>query len=113
MLSKTSRINDIVGRISGDEFAIILPHTPYRGALIKAERVRQFIENARFSDVVAGISRLTISVGIAEYPSHCSDVNEMLKSADEAMFDVSKAGGNQVCLTTAPDHFVPDFTYKA
>ena len=52
-----------------------------------------------------------ISLGVSEYPSHCNDVEGMLIQADKAMIEVSRFGGNQVCLSAAPDNFEPDYVY--
>ncbi len=111
LLSKSSRLNDIVGRISSDEFGLILAHTHYEGALIKAERIRQLVENTDFSQVAPGFDTVTVSIGVSEYPSHCSDVEGVLQQADKAMIEVSRYGGNQVCLSSVPSNFNPDYNY--
>ncbi len=112
LLDQTSRINDIVGRISSDEFGIILPHTPYRGALVKAERIRALISSTDYSSISPKVNQVTVSVGVCEYPSHCRDMEDMLGKSDNAMLEVSRNGGNQVCLTSTPKSFKPDFSYK-
>gem|GEM_PF-2644006 len=111
LLEKSSRVNDIVGRVSSDEFALILAHTPYEGALIKAERIRQLIENTDFTQLAPEFKDVTVSIGVSEYPSHCSDVEDVLEQADKAMLEVSRYGGNQVCLSSVPNDFNPDYNY--
>lgn len=111
LLEKSSRVNDIVGRVSSDEFGLILAHTPYEGALIKAERIRQLIESTDFTQVASEFTEVTVSIGVSEYPSHCSDVESMLEQADNAMIEVSRYGGNQVCLSSVPIDFNPDYNY--
>ena len=107
-LQKHSRINDIVGRTGVDEFGVLLPHTTREGAMVKAERLRLLMHSADFSKVLHGFSHLTISVGVSEYPGLVRDAEELLQSADEALFQVRK-GGNQTCVAKAPDGFQPDF----
>src|SRR5690606_10409083 len=48
VLQKTSRKNDVVCRIGGEEFVLILPHTDSKGAAIKAEKLRRTIEATTF-----------------------------------------------------------------
>lgn len=108
ILEKHSRVNDIMGRTGVDEFGLLLPHTDKRGAMIKAERLRMIVESADFSKVLRGFTRLTISLGVSEYPSLVRDAEELLNSADEALFQVRKAG-NKTCVAKAPLGFEPDF----
>lgn len=107
-LEKHSRVNDILGRTGVDEFGLLLPHTTKEGAMIKAERLRLMIEGADFSKVLHGFDHLTISLGISEYPGMVRDSDELLQSADEALFSVRKVG-NKTCVAKAPDGFEPDF----
>jgi diguanylate cyclase (GGDEF)-like protein len=106
---KTSRINDIVGRLSEDELGLVLPHTGGRGAAIKAERLRRMVESADFSKVLGRQRAVTVSVGVSKYPSFCHDADELYQSADNALFQVKEAGMNRVCLASVPDGFVADF----
>lgn len=109
IVRKTSRINDIVGRLSEDELGLVLPHTGSRGAAIKAERLRRMVESADFSKVLGEKKAVTVSVGVSEYPSFCHDADELYQSADNALFQVKEAGTNRVCLASVPDGFVADF----
>lgn len=99
VLKKTARVSDIVARTGPDEFTMLLPHTPGMGAAIKAERMRRVIEAMKFPLLD---SPITVSVGVSEYPSICSDGEALVRTADEALSQVRAAGGNKVCLATAP-----------
>jgi diguanylate cyclase (GGDEF)-like protein len=112
ILKQNSRINDVVGRISTDEFGILLPHTSRRGGAIKAERLRRIIQSADFSEAVTQAPRLTMSLGVSEYPSLSSDADDLLRTSDDALFEVRKDGENRVCLASAPRTFSPDFPVK-
>ncbi len=109
ILEKQSRINDLIGRTGADEFGLILPHTDVRGAKIKAERLRRIFETADFEKVLKDFPHLTISLGISEYPTFCRDGEELLQSADEALYQVRRAG-NKACVAKAAEGFEPDFT---
>lgn len=108
ILEKHSRVNDILARTGSDEFALLLPDTDNEGAIIKAERLRRMIEGADFSQALKSTSKLTISVGVAEYPSHCHDAEELLQAADEALFQV-RSKTNKVCVAKPAENFAPDF----
>lgn len=111
IFERHSRINDVVGRTGADEFGILLPHTARAGALVKAERLRRIIESADFSRVLKNFPHMTISVGVAEYPSMVRDADELLQSADEALYQV-RGEGNKTCVAKPPDGFVADFQVR-
>lgn len=108
IFEKHSRVNDVVGRTGADEFGVLLPHTGRSGALIKAERLRRIIESADFSRVLKAFPQLTISIGVAEYPTMVRDADELMAAADEALYQV-RSQGNKTCVAKAPDGFVADF----
>ena len=109
MICKNSRVNDIVGRINEDELALLLPHTGSRGAAIKAERLRRMVEAADFTKVFRRQQGITVSLGVSEYPSCCHDSEELVKSADDALFQIKETSSNKVCLAAIPKGFVADF----
>ncbi len=109
VFTKNSRLNDLVGRLSPDQFGFLLPHTDLKGAAIKAERLRRIIETADFTKVYPYAEKLTVSIGVAEYPSVCKDGSDLLRKADEALSEVLKGHGNKVCMATAAENFEPDF----
>jgi hypothetical protein len=90
----------------------LLPHTDGMGAAIKGERARRAVESMRFPPFDR-LGPVTVSVGVGEYPSTCGDADGLLKSADEALWQVRRAGGNKVCLGTPTEGHVPDFATKS
>lgn len=109
---KHSRINDVIGRVSPDELGMILPHTGEAGASIKAERLRRIIESADFKKVVKHVPKLTVCIGVSEYPTLCRDADELVQTADEALYEACDRGGNIVCVTSQPEGFEADFKVK-
>ena len=82
------RDSDIVARIGGDEFAVLLPQV----APAEAEKVCQALERAIPADVPApGEHRIEVSVGSAAFTEGVSSIDEILTAADASMYDV-KAG---------------------
>ena len=92
-LAGALRKSDIIGRIGGDEFMLILPQTPLEGAGEFAERIRQKIEDIEYPDDIT--VRSTLSLGIAAFAG-IPDPGEILKRADIALYDSKKAGKNKV-----------------
>lgn len=88
----TVRRSDVCGRIGGEEFAVILPHTSENGALGIAEKLRRTIAE---TSIVCGERRLeiTISIGVA---SGAYDLGTLLAYADKAMYRAKAQGRNQV-----------------
>lgn len=90
----TVRGGDIVARLGGDEFMIVLSKCETKNVeLIVAEKISQAIQ------LPIAISHQTevnigVSIGIATYPMHGSDIASLLKSADEAMYEVKRQGKN-------------------
>jgi diguanylate cyclase (GGDEF)-like protein len=75
-------------RYGGDEFAVLLIGASVDQALTIAERIRSSIEQAKYQSI-------TVSIGLSEYQDHC-DLEEFMKSADDAMYAAKHAGGNRV-----------------
>jgi diguanylate cyclase (GGDEF)-like protein len=88
------RSHDIAARYGGDEFALIFPDTDKRGAAVKCERLRAFLETFRFP--VDGLSGQTISVGISSYPEDATEKRNLIAHADSALQVAKRKGRNRV-----------------
>lgn len=93
-VSRDLRVIDVFGRYGGEEFLMVLPQTPLRGAVVKAERVRQQIEALRFPGISEKL-RITVSIGVAEYREG-EDIDETLSRADQYLYTAKQNGRNQV-----------------
>lgn len=89
------RFTDVAARYGGDEFVIMLPDTPARGALEVAERIRHAVETAPFT---AGAERVpcTVSIGLASFPQDGRSIDAQLARADRALYQAKAAGRNRV-----------------
>ena len=110
MMLATGRTTDIVARLGGEEFCIILPNTDKMGAAIRAEKLRRAVQNHKWPyGEKQPMGFLSISLGVSEYPSLARDAESLIKSADDALYQVKESTRNKVCLATAPEGFQPDY----
>jgi len=75
-------------RYGGDEFTVILPETSKKDAVVVAERIRKAFERCKFDETA-------LSIGIAQYDLE-SDLDTLIKHADEAMYRAKNQGGNRI-----------------
>lgn len=89
------RQSDIFARIGGEEFAIILPQTNFKGAYILAEKIREHVENHYFS--FNKEYTVTISLGLISIEEDFDvDFNTLYKLVDNALYQAKKEGKNRV-----------------
>ncbi|MFT4769091.1 MAG: diguanylate cyclase (GGDEF)-like protein [Glaciecola sp.] len=96
VMTETARRIDVINRIGGDEFALILQDTPASAALRLAERLRHAISNAG-TDSIA----FTASFGVSSSQDVAPGSEALLQSADEALYAAKDAGRN--CVRYAQD----------
>ena len=92
-LKDTCRESDLAARIGGDEFMVLLPDTGWRGALRFCRRLVKVVETRRREWAVHELRLATVSLGIAVFPEHGSDLEDLIRVADRAMYDAKAAGG--------------------
>jgi len=88
------RNQDILGRIGGEEFLLVLPKTSSIAALAVAQRIRLAIEENDFLINDKHV-RITASFGVAEL-SHQEEFNDIFQSADKALYQAKTSGRNLV-----------------
>lgn len=88
---------DMLFRMGGEEFVILLPQQPQAGAAILAEALRSHIEQLRQD----GLPAFTVSIGVTCYQPGDNDVT-LLQRADKALYRAKKAGRNQVQQSDLP-----------
>jgi diguanylate cyclase (GGDEF)-like protein len=93
ILRKMTRAVDSVARYGGEEFVVMLLETTIATAAIVAERIRARVAAEEF-----GGGKMTVSVGAAEYPTHGDTPEELIASADRAMYQAKGAGRDRVML---------------
>ena len=93
---RTTRAVDCVARYGGEEFVVMLLECTMATATLVAERVR-----ARVAEQDLGEGKLTVSIGLAEYPEGGETPEELIATADAAMYQAKTSGRNQVVVAGA------------
>ena len=115
ILTQNVRKGDIVIRYGGEEFCAILPETPLEGAVVRAENLVDRMGRTRIKEYVGpidksnveyikskGYDQLTISVGVANFPSTTTEPIFLINDADQAMYTSKKTGRNKFSVFGNP-----------
>jgi len=97
MMKKNIREIDIIGRYGGEEFALLLPETDKGSAAVAAERLRWAIANRSFK-AYDEVVNMTISVGLSTFPDNAKTVEELIDTADKALYEAKAQGRNRVVV---------------
>jgi diguanylate cyclase (GGDEF)-like protein len=95
------RPTDILARVGGDEFVMLLPETDIQQASVVAERLRQKVAASPASEHGAEM-KMTVSIGVAGATLSMSGIQALLKQADEALYRAKFLGRNKVSLANQP-----------
>ncbi len=88
------RDSDIMGRIGGEEFAVLLPETESAEALEIAERLAEQIRNQK-----SGFPfQITASLGVAKWDIKTDNMDKLMEKADQALYQAKENGRNKVCV---------------
>ncbi len=97
LLQANSRISDIACRFGGEEFVMIYPETEPNVVMQRTELLREAIAAMQLQHFSRSLGQITASFGIAIFPNHGSTIEELLKSADEALYR-AKGEGRNLCI---------------
>jgi diguanylate cyclase (GGDEF)-like protein len=99
--------DEVACRPGGEEFTLILPDTTPEDALTRAELVRQAVEEVTVRYGEKALPRVTISIGVSHYPSHGTMPQDLMRAADEALYEAKARGRNQVYVANQNDSVIP------
>lgn len=100
-LRRNTRESDLICRMGGEEFLLILPNTPLSGAYHTGERIRSQIASEPFRTNQGVRIRVTASVGIATLAGESDTPESILKRADNALYAAKRRGRNRIASTAA------------
>ncbi len=103
-LDNVIRETDILSRIGGDEFTLIMPNTNIDGITHVATKINECIRAIEFS-ADKRMFKIGASIGIAMYPDHGSDAQELLTNADMAMYYAKENRRGQYHVYSPNKHF--------
>jgi diguanylate cyclase (GGDEF)-like protein len=98
LLKGKVRGSDIACRYGGEEFALILPETGAEPAARRAESIRVAIAALELRHAGELLEKLTAAFGIALFPDHARDTDDLLRVADVALYSAKGAGRNRVVI---------------
>ncbi|PIV88690.1 MAG: diguanylate cyclase response regulator [Hydrogenophilales bacterium CG17_big_fil_post_rev_8_21_14_2_50_63_12] len=97
-LRATTRREDSVCRVGGEEFLVVCPDTDLKATLHFADRLRGAVQSLRI-ETGRGIERITISVGVAGREADMTGMEALVAAADKALYAAKHAGRNRTCLS--------------
>jgi diguanylate cyclase (GGDEF)-like protein len=92
---------DVLARLGGEEFLVVLPETDLFGARVAAEKLRNLVARTTFEFEGQAIS-ITISIGVAACPEHGLDALRLMASADAALYRAKASGRNRTVTASTP-----------
>ena len=95
ILIENVRAIDMVARMGGEEFSVLLPNTVAKDAVKLAERIRLAVEQESYQ-IQNEIIGVTVSIGVASYGKKTSNLANIIKHADNSMYQAKNQGRNQV-----------------
>ncbi len=100
ILKGSARTDDLLGRIGGEEFAMLARHTTRSEAFAAAERLRDAIASTPYATPEGTPLTLTASIGVALFPDDGAQPRELFHAADVALYAAKKGGRNRVRMAT-------------
>lgn len=97
-LRETLRPVDVIGRLGGEEFAVLLPGTKLAEAIEVAERLREIIAASEVKREAGLPLRFTVSIGVVSLEQPDSNLDTLLSLADRALYQAKAGGRNKVCV---------------
>lgn len=97
ILQTMKRTEDTACRYGGEELVLILPETEKINALVIAERIRKRVEETVLEFEGTKFS-VTLSGGIASYPSDGKEIHELVQAADVALYQAKESGRNRILI---------------
>jgi diguanylate cyclase (GGDEF)-like protein len=113
LAKKNTRSSDLVGRYGGDEFMVLITATTEEQAVSFADKLREKITTTDIAIPGTDVPvRITISGGLAMFPTHGQSTTELFRAADDALFESKRLGRNRILIATSVglDHGTTKYT---
>ena len=98
-VTQTMRETNLTARFGGEEFVVLLPDTGAKACVLVAERIRKAVTHMAVpSGTEKPLPQITVSLGIAVYPDHGTELEEVLQASDKALYESKRAGRNRTSV---------------
>ena len=101
-LMENVRYEDVVCRIGGEEFMVIIPETTLETAVHRSEEIRKEFHEMNFLYDNKVVDKLSLSIGVATYPVHGKLAEDLIRCADRALYQAKAEGRNRVIAAEVP-----------
>jgi diguanylate cyclase (GGDEF)-like protein len=101
VLGRLARDSDVASWYGGEEFLVLLPECPFDAARCKAEQLREEVAKLELQYDDRPLGPVTVSLGVAAFPDHTKESEELLRCADEALYLAKQTGRNRVAAYSA------------
>ena len=98
ILREGTRAEDMVCRLGGEEFILVLPGASLAATRDRAEGLRRLGAQAQVHHRGQSLGAVTLSVGVASYPDHGTTVEALVQAADRALYQAKAAGRDRVVV---------------
>lgn len=99
----TGRVSDLVARVGGEEFAVLLPGTDETGARRVGEKILEAVRSLGIEHADTPLGRVSVSIGMAMWPSNfTTETSFLIQQADRALYESKRRGRNS--LSVFEDH---------
>lgn len=95
LCDENKRDADVVARVGGEEFAVLLPETDLENGCVVGERLRRLV-SARSLQAAGTNVPVTVSVGVAQFDATMAGVSDLMKLADRMLYRAKHAGRNRI-----------------
>jgi diguanylate cyclase (GGDEF)-like protein/PAS domain S-box-containing protein len=102
LLRNSVRGSDIACRYGGEEMTLVLPESSLGVTLARAEEIRRAMGKIQISYGGLTLDRLSVSLGVAGFPTHGDIGSDVVKAADAALYQAKASGRNQVVVAAVP-----------
>jgi diguanylate cyclase (GGDEF)-like protein len=98
LLIRNLRDVDIISRYGGDEFVVVLPETGIRTTVAITKRLHRAFHRHQFLTAEGINVHLTASFGLAGFPEHARTKKDLIRLADQAMYEAKYGGRDRICI---------------
>ncbi len=99
LLQTQVRGSDVACRFGGEEFVILLPNAPLESAKQKGKKILEAIRGLEIPHQGHLLRSVTASLGVAEFPTHASNAEEILDAADNALYIAKRTGRDRMVVS--------------